>query len=270
MQSKSYRLVRSPIARFVGLHITKSVVERMGGSISIESPSSGGTIFTVVLPVENIELAPPNEPCLMRRKWISSLTPEAVLSPQLELTRTLSSSVSSPVPALNVNSPVIVAPAKESDNYPHLTILVVDDNAISRKILVAMLKRLNTTTHQAGDGINAIEVFRQVHPDVVWTDVSMPRFVIPFYLRALTHPVSLRMDGVTAAGEMRQIEHELGWSPSHIVAITGLGLSDEQVRREALLGPAALDGWLIKGQTNLTTMKENLSTLRQKLRFPPP
>ncbi|KAJ7033749.1 hypothetical protein C8F04DRAFT_1104053 [Mycena alexandri] len=237
----------------LGLHITKSVVERMGGSIAIESPSSGGTIFTVVLPVENIELAPPNEPCLMRRKWISSelLSPEGVLSPQLEINKTLSPTTSL-VPPSNLKPLTSVAPVKESDNDPHLTILVVDDNAISRKILVAMLKRLNTTTHQADDGINAMDVFRKVHPDVVWTDVSMPR-----------------MDGVTAAGEMRKIERELGWNPSHIVAITGLGLSDEQVRREALLGPAALDAWLIKGQTNLTTMKENLFTLRQKLRFPP-
>ncbi|KAJ7754459.1 hypothetical protein B0H16DRAFT_1458958 [Mycena metata] len=224
----------------LGLHITKSVVERMGGSIAIESPSSGGTIFTVVLPVENIELASPNEPRLMRTKWISSelpSTPEAVVSPQLELNRTLSSSTSSPVLTLNLHPPVVVAPAKESDNHPHLTILVVDDNAISRKILVAMLKRLNTTTHQAGDGINAIEVFRQVHPDVVWTDVSMPRFVIQLYLRALTHLASLRMDGVTAAGEMRQIERELGWSPSHIVAITGLGLSDVSAQTLIALSP---------------------------------
>ncbi|KAJ7926822.1 hypothetical protein B0H13DRAFT_2313074 [Mycena leptocephala] len=134
----------------------------------------------------------------------------------------------------------------------HLNILIVDDNAISRKILIRMVKNSNVTTYEAEDGIYALEIFREVHPHVVWTDISVPR-----------------MDGVTTAKEMRKIEQEQGSTPSHIVAITGLGLSDEYIRREALLGPAALDGWLIKGQINLASVKETLVFVRQKLSSAP-
>ncbi|KAJ7816817.1 hypothetical protein B0H13DRAFT_2136226 [Mycena leptocephala] len=323
----------------LGLHITKSIVDRMGGTIGVESRSGGGSIFTVTLPVEDLELAPANKPRAMRRTFFSS--EPASRSPELPLTPSLSDDTPleknkrlgypdpdipperdkglghpdpdtpstptpptlivpaaslngasadtppSPVPSLTASSngpcptpltsptastsetetpspptPIAIPTAVNSDgasaretrapptpiqipaasssatsaseNEPHLTILVVDDNAISRKILVAMLKRLNVTTHQADDGINALEVFREVHPDVVWTYVLHPHL----------------MDGVTAAEEMRKI----GGSGDGLlvivfVAITGLGLTDEHIRREALLGPAALDGWLIKGQT---------------------
>ncbi|KAF8190299.1 hypothetical protein K438DRAFT_1831756 [Mycena galopus ATCC 62051] len=347
----------------LGLHITKTIIDRMGGAIDVESRLGGGSIFTVALPVDGIELLPTSKPRSMRRTYISSeqapksleslelppspsrtppddecnkrlgdlLSPHTPISPTFvrnfaannyftspvsptsvtasndPTTSTSSTSVrsathdddsttSSPQTSApsnaasdkrttsisplrlttsttidnptNSTSPValqtptagtkpatsprptslLIPSAGDDEHEPHLRILIVDDNVISRKLLVALLKRLNATAYQADDGINAIEVFREVQPHVVWTDVSMPR-----------------MDGVTAAREMRKIERERGWAPSYIVAITGLGLSDEHIRREALLGPAALDGWLFKGQ-NIKTLKEGLVSLRRKLR----
>ncbi|KAJ6495241.1 hypothetical protein C8R45DRAFT_986429 [Mycena sanguinolenta] len=345
----------------LGLNITKTIVERMGGTIAVESRLGGGSIFTVVLPIDGIELRPAGEPRTMCRTYISSERPATSLelppspsgtppetdalkrledppaprpptaiSPTFvrrlavaDLTAPLSlasarsddpttstsirnaidsndqmisapfvstsdnrtttslqlrtnirdqpttsiSFPSSQTPTTAINDhtyPISPAPLQTSatgditstptrptgndEHEPHLRILVVDDNAISRKILVTLLKRLNATAHQADDGINAVEVFQKIQPHVVWTDVSMPR-----------------MDGVTAAGEMRKIERERGWPPSYIVAITGLGLSDEHIRGEALTGPAALDAWLIKGQ-NLSALKEGLVSLRRKLR----
>ncbi|KAJ7892724.1 hypothetical protein B0H14DRAFT_2685385 [Mycena olivaceomarginata] len=303
----------------LGLHLTKTAVDRMGGIIAVES-SSGGSIFTVKLPVDGIELAPVAKPRSMRRTCVSSernsRSPELPLSPSrtpsesdkrlghppvppppisLAFVRlpTSSDGLTSPTSPTSVQLPAASdgptsptasssaqiptandnhimscpthvypecyrqPPTASDDTEPHLTILVVDDNAISRKILVAMLKRLNTTTYQADDGINAIEVFKEVHPHVVWT-------CLPSSTPAKPVPTTLRMDGVTAAGEMRKIERERDWAPSHIVAITGLGLSD----RRALLGPAALDGWIVrlsKGRTS-KMLKESLITVRRKLR----
>ncbi|KAF7318900.1 hypothetical protein HMN09_00225800 [Mycena chlorophos] len=214
----------------LGLHITKTIVDRMDGTITVDSRPGKGTTFTVTIPIEDLALRPPDTPPTMKQVPISDeQPPRPLLSP-------------GPVPPTPTAGP-------EALDEPHLTILVVDDNIISRKILVTISKKLNATTHQAADGMDAIEVFRKVQPDVVWTDVSMPR-----------------MDGVTAAKEMRAIERERGWKASHIVAITGLGMSDEHIRREALTSSAALDGWLIKGQVNMKTMRESLVTLRNKLR----
>ncbi|KAJ6595606.1 histidine kinase-like ATPase [Mycena vulgaris] len=227
----------------LGLHICKSILDRMHGSITVEPRPGGGSVFTVVFPVEDIELAPAGAPLLMVRKVVSAdPTPRSAHADDATAPRI--------PPGLPHRHSIPPNEEEEEEGQePHLKILVVDDNVISRKILVAMLKRLNATAYQADDGVNALKVFREAQPQVVWTDISMPR-----------------MDGVTAAKEMRRIEREEGWVPAHIVAITGLGLSDEHIRREALLGPAALDGWLIKGQTNLKTMKKNLVAVRRKLR----
>ncbi|KAJ7500704.1 hypothetical protein B0H11DRAFT_2189157 [Mycena galericulata] len=261
----------------LGLHICKSVVERMNGAISVESRARGGTIFTVVLPVEGIELGPAGAPRTMRTTLVSTTPiPGLKLEPQLSpaLSDDLSAGrISGPVSPVseNVATSSYDFPSKtgkSEDDMQHLNVLIVDDNAISRKILVRMLKKSNVTTFEADDGLNALEVFKEVHPHVVWTDVSMPRLVLKhpaFTKPVLTERTVSRMDGVTAAKEMRKIERDKGWSPSHIVAITGLGLSDQYIRKEALLGSAALDGWLIKGQTNLSSLKESLVAVRHKL-----
>ncbi|CAK5261858.1 unnamed protein product [Mycena citricolor] len=213
-----------------GLHITKAIVERMNGKISVHSRPGSGSTFTVTLPIEDPSFHSENTTNKLETVEIST-SPKNDSPP----------SIPPPMPAK--------PEANVVDPSSHLTILVVDDNAISRKLLVAMLKRMNVTAHQAEDGLVALEVFQAVKPHVVWTDISMPR-----------------MDGVTAAKEMRKVERARGWPPCYIVAITGLGLSDEQIRREALHGPAALDAWLIKGQTNIKSLKDSLDVVRQRMR----
>ncbi|KAJ6488055.1 hypothetical protein C8R45DRAFT_995408 [Mycena sanguinolenta] len=264
----------------LGLNITKTIVERMGGTIALRPAGEPRTMCRTYIsserPATSLELppspsgTPPETDALKRLEDPPAPRPPTAISPTFvrrlavaDLTAPLSlASARSDDPttstsirnAIDSNDQMISAPfVSTSDNRTTTSLqlrtnirdqpqLLSHDNAISRKILVTLLKRLNATAHQADDGINAVEVFQKIQPHVVWT-----------------------MDGVTAAGEMRKIERERGWPPSYIVAITGLGLSDEHIRGEALTGPAALDAWLIKGQ-NLSALKEGLVSLRRKLR----
>lgn len=54
------------------------------------------------------------------------------------------------------------------------TILVVDDSAFMRMRCVALLKELGHETLEAGDGAQALEIYRQAKPDAVLLDISMP------------------------------------------------------------------------------------------------
>ena len=60
------------------------------------------------------------------------------------------------------------APAKE-------TILVVDDEASIRRILETRLSMIGYQVVTACDGSEALELFREHHPDLVVLDVMMPK-----------------------------------------------------------------------------------------------
>lgn len=57
------------------------------------------------------------------------------------------------------------------------TVLVVDDEPITRLDLVQMVQELGMqVVAEAGDGFDAVELCRSCHPDVVLLDVRMPVF----------------------------------------------------------------------------------------------
>ncbi|WVQ73540.1 hypothetical protein IAR50_003116 [Cryptococcus sp. DSM 104548] len=70
-----------------------------------------------------------------------------------------------------------------------LKVLVVEDNAVNRKILTTMLRRATCRFVEAVDGVEAVNQFSAFKPDLVLLDITMPR-----------------KDGFAAAAEMRQIE----------------------------------------------------------------
>ena len=55
------------------------------------------------------------------------------------------------------------------------TILVVDDELIARNTLAALIKKPNYHVEMAEDGLQGIEMARQLNPDVILLDVMMPR-----------------------------------------------------------------------------------------------
>jgi CheY-like chemotaxis protein len=65
-------------------------------------------------------------------------------------------------------------------------VLVVDDEAVIRQLIVINLELEGFEVHEAVDGLDALEKAREVDPDVVTLDVMMPG-----------------LDGITAARRLR-------------------------------------------------------------------
>jgi len=55
------------------------------------------------------------------------------------------------------------------------TVLVIDDEAVTRITLAALLEKSNYRVEMAEDGIQGIEMAQQINPDVILLDIMMPR-----------------------------------------------------------------------------------------------
>ncbi|MCM0083503.1 response regulator [Geomonas sp. Red32] len=72
------------------------------------------------------------------------------------------------------------------------TVLIVDDSPISRKMLKSCFpKEREFQFHEAGDGLQALNLYRELKPDLVTLDLTMPV-----------------MDGFTALAEIRAFDPE--------------------------------------------------------------
>jgi DNA-binding NarL/FixJ family response regulator len=115
-------------------------------------------------------------------------------------------------------------------------VLVADDSAGVRELLVLLLNMEQTFTvvGEARDGEAAVRMAKQLQPDLVILDVSMPR-----------------LDGIEALPKVRAV------SPASRVVIFS-GESDERVEAEARAAGAAA---VIAKDVGATTLVERLHTL---------
>jgi len=104
-------------------------------------------------------------------------------------------------------------------------ILIVDDDASQRSQLAGFLRDLGAEVAEAGDGREALELLPRVGPDVVITDLRMPK-----------------MDGRELLREIRQINPEIG-----VLIVTAYGTVEDAVAclkdgaSDYLLKPLDLD-----------------------------
>ncbi len=80
-------------------------------------------------------------------------------------------------------------------------VLVVDDAAFVRMRTTQVLEKAGYTVLSAADGAEAVERYRQEHPDLVILDITMPV-----------------MDGITALREIRDLD-----TAARVVMVTAMG-----------------------------------------------
>ena len=105
-----------------------------------------------------------------------------------------------------------------------MRILVVDDDAVMRKVFSVMLQRADFEVDVAGDGLIGVEMWEKGNYDLVLMDVQMPR-----------------MNGFEATYTIREKEQTRG-GRTPIVAVTGYALDKD--KEECLA--AGMDAYLSK------------------------
>ncbi|KAJ4351029.1 hypothetical protein N0V95_004200 [Ascochyta clinopodiicola] len=101
--------------------------------------------------------------------------------------------------------PLLHQPHWAETDFPQ--VLITDDNAINRRLLVAFTKKYDLEYTEAENGLEALRAYQsaQVQFDVILMDMSMPV-----------------MDGMSATRAIRQYEQEYNVPRCCIIALTGL------------------------------------------------
>jgi hypothetical protein len=101
-------------------------------------------------------------------------------------------------------SPSLHSPASSLTGRPFrkmVTVLVADDNSISRNIMVKFLDLKKIKHFEAEDGVQAVEVYKQHRPSVCLMDIQMPR-----------------KDGLDAVKDIRSYEDQMALERATIVS----------------------------------------------------
>ena len=106
-----------------------------------------------------------------------------------------------------------------------MRVLAAEDNRTNRFVFEKMLKALDIDLVFAENGLEAIAAFEAARPDIIFTDISMPK-----------------MDGKEATRRIRAIEAERGLAPCPIIAVTAHAMEGDQ---EDILA-AGIDEYLTK------------------------
>jgi CheY-like chemotaxis protein len=62
-----------------------------------------------------------------------------------------------------------------SSQISHITVLIVDDEPDSIEVATEVLEFSGATVYSAADGEQAIEILSRVKPDIILSDLSMPK-----------------------------------------------------------------------------------------------
>ncbi|WP_101832228.1 response regulator [Frankia canadensis] len=88
-------------------------------------------------------------------------------------------------------------------------VLVVDDDAVIRQLVVVNLELEGFEVHTAVDGVDALEMVREVRPQVITLDIMMPRmdgWDVATALREDPSTVDIRLIMLTARAQEADVK----------------------------------------------------------------
>ena len=179
----------------LGLAITRRLVHLMGGEITANGQPDLGACFTVTLPVEKAAEDDRSEPFAQAGSEGENRTPL-------------------------YQKPI--------------SVLLVEDHDINRKMAEIMLQRMGYRYVSASDGLQALDALENDRFDVVLMDVMMPV-----------------MDGITALKLLRERESEQG-RRTRVLMVTAHAMTGD---RERFLSAGA-DGYVSKPMSQAALQKE--------------
>jgi PAS domain S-box-containing protein len=107
-------------------------------------------------------------------------------------------------------------------HFDHGTILIVDDVEDDRSYLTSVLKDTGLRIVEAANGLDAWQLTKEIHPDLILTDIRMP--------------------GIDGYELLRKIKSDPGLRGTHVVANTALAMKSDL----ETMDDASFDGTLIK------------------------
>jgi len=161
----------------LGLAITKSLVEMMGGKINVQSQFGQGSIFMVQLPQKISKLVDSNN--------------SASMSNQIVFTQNIANE------------------EKQTTDYGHKKVLIVDDNKLNIKVATRALSDFDFEIEECYDGLQCLEKVNQGNNyDLILMDIMMPNMSGESALAKLkekadfnTPVIALTADAVSGARE---------------------------------------------------------------------
>jgi len=142
----------------------------------------------------------------------------------------------------------------DSEKIPPLRILVVDDDLLTRRMMQVLLGRDGHQVDAVSNGLEAFDVVKFQHYDIVFMDIFMPV-----------------MDGLEASCRIRDWENE--GQHTFIVALTARYLPEEGYR----LFEAGIDNYVpkpfevthIERMLRYSIAARSIFSTSQKITFPP-
>ncbi|CAN9334894.1 unnamed protein product [Alternaria alternata] len=219
---------RAPVTVFVGMDALEAATLRSDARVTnresvveiITQPCGPYKLAYVINrcldrfdhPAENLQYTAPTSQLLqpLSQEIKQHTYPSSPTNSLQSTLESLNSDASGPVASSTAGSttaqPSVTSPTEEEDPVISHT-LIVDDNLLNRRLLIAYMKKNGLQFEEASNGQEALDKYREGSRkfDVILMDMSMPV-----------------MDGMSATRAIREYERDNNMPRCSIVALTGL------------------------------------------------